>query len=213
MNPTSTNAFRANDSVQDLGQQPPAQPPVPARGAGMKVKVAAGLIAVGLLSGGAWAITRDSSTGTAATSASASAGTTQAGSAQAGPAQAGTAQDGTAPGAPAGAPGSAPGGAPSGMTPPVNGTIAAVSATSISVKTTSGTSTFEIASGAVIENNGAVATADSLTVGEQVVVFTGAGPGAASSSGTESTAASRIMAGSSATAGPGAGMGTAPSGA
>jgi hypothetical protein len=195
MSTTSTGPFPAEtDPTHRDAYQPPVQPPVhdpvhdPVQdpGAGprknLRTKIAAGVLALGLVGGGAWVLTHHGGT------ASATASTAQAGAGLQGGPGSGTA-----------------GGAPSGMQAPVTGTVSAVSATSISVKTTNGTSTFTIASGAVVENNGTTTTADQLTVGEQVVVFTGAVPGSASSSSADSTSANRIMAGTSATQGPGSG--------
>ena len=62
-----------------------------------------------------------------------------------------------------------------------------------------------------MQDNGATATVAALKVGDTVVVFTGAVPGATAT--TDSTLASRILAGTSATQGPGAGgTGQAPTG-
>jgi hypothetical protein len=99
----------------------------------------------------------------------------------------------------------------------VSGTISAVSATSISVKTSSGAvTTYTVSSGATVLNNGATSTVAKLSVGEKVVVFTGGAPGSSSATAADN-AANRIMAGTSATQGPGSGAsagipptGTAP---
>jgi hypothetical protein len=116
---------------------------------GVRGKAAAALLTVGLLLGGGVALTQlgGSSATTAATTA----------------------------GAQGGVQGGGPGG---GGGAPASGTIASVSGTSISVKTTAGTvSTFTVSSATAIEDNGASATATQLTVGEQVVVFSGSAPG------------------------------------
>jgi hypothetical protein len=142
----------------------------------MKVKVAAGLLGVGVLAVGGFALNQTGG------STNPSAAITS----QGGPAGAGFR------------------GGPGGGGAPVSGSISAVSATSISVKTTGGTTTYKIASGTVVQNNGATSTVGKLAVGEKVVVFTGAAPGANRST-TSTDTASRILAGSSATRGPGAG--------
>ncbi len=157
-------------------------------------KVAAGFLVVAMLGTGGFALSHlgGSSTGAGST----------------------VAAGGLAGGGPAGGPGGGPGGASGGggsFTPPTRGTISAVSASSISVKTTSGTQTYKITSATEIQDNGATVKTSGLTAGQNVVVFTGAPPNSTSS--VPADTANRIMAGSSATAGPGGsgGGGTLPS--
>jgi hypothetical protein len=105
-------------------------------------------------------------------------------------------------------------GAPPGGGAPASGTISAVSATSVGVKSASGAvTTYTVSSATIVANNGAASTVAKLTVGEKVVVFTGGAPGSASTTATDNSA-NRIMAGTSATQGPGAGAsgGTPPNG-
>ncbi len=149
-----------------------------------KSKVAAGFLAVALLVTGGFALTH---LGGPATSAS-----------------------NVAAGGPGGG---GPGGAANGsFTPPGQGTIAAVSASSITVKTSNGTQTYKVTSATEIQNNGATARTTSLTVGERVVVFAGTPPNSAATVSADT--ANRIMAGSSATARPsGAGLPGAQTGA
>ena len=73
--------------------------------------------------------------------------------------------------------------------------------------------TYAVSSGTTVQNNGATSTAAKLTVGEKVVVFTGGAPGSTSTTAADN-AANRIMAGTSATQGPGTGAsgGTPPKG-
>jgi hypothetical protein len=196
MNTTSTNEFPAAGSTDPATSSatfggPDPTPHQTGWSARMKAKFAASVLAVGLLTGGGIALSQmgDSGAATAATAGS----QTAAGGA----------------GAPAAAGNS---GAPAGGGAPMNGTITAVSATSISVKSSTGTvTTYKIATETVVENDGTTSTAGDLTVGEEVVVFTGSAPGAATTTTASSDTASRIMAGSSATQGPGAGAaGNAP---
>jgi hypothetical protein len=99
-------------------------------------------------------------------------------------------------------PGAQPGGGMRGQ-PPAAGTVTAVSATSISVKASSGTvTTYTISSSTRVMDDGATSTVSALKVGDAVVVLTG-GPGQQSTTGN---AAGMILAGTSATAGPQGGM-------
>lgn len=106
-------------------------------------------------------------------------------------------------------------GGPAGAGAPASGTISAVSATSISVKSSGGAvTTYTVSSSTAVQNNGATSTAAKLTVGEKVVVFTGGVPGSTSMTAA-SNAANRIMAGTSATQGTrggGPSGGTPPNG-
>lgn len=157
------------------------QPPAPKR---MKGKVAAGLMTIGLLVGGGLGLTQLGGS----TSASTATGAAAQGF-------------GGGPGGPGGA---------GGRGAPASGTISSVSGTSISVKSSTGTvRTFTISSGTTIQNNGAGATATSLAVGEQVVVFSGSAPGSTTTAASDT--ANRIMAGTSTTKRPGGPpAGTAP---
>lgn len=159
-------------------------PDAPRRGLSRKGKIAAAAVTLALLAGGGVAMAQIGN-GTTATSRS-------------GP----------------GALGGGGGGRPVGGRAPASGTISAVSATSISVKSSSGTvTTYAVSSATTVQNNGATSTAAKLTLGEKVVVFTGRAPGSTSTT-VAGNAANRIMAGTSATQGPGSGAfgGTPPSG-
>jgi hypothetical protein len=187
MNLTSTDPIASDtDSAATETEPGSSRPPKMA----LKTKIAAGLLSVGLLAAGGFALTQLGGS---------SASTSAASGAQGGPGGAGGAGGGR------GGFGAGGGGAP------VSGTISAVSASSISVKTASGSSTYKIAGGTAVQNNGATSSAAKLTVGEKVVVFTGAAPGANTST-TATGTASRILAGTSATqrAGAGTGAGTPP---
>ena len=145
-----------------------------ARPPSLRGKVAAGLMALGLVAGGGIALMH---TGSSTSPASTAAG---------------------GPGGPGG-PGGFGGGS---FTPPTTGTVQSVTATTVTVKTATGTSTYDVTASTVIENNGSTAAPSALTAGEQVVVFTGAAPG--STATVPATTANRILAGTSAAGpGPG----------
>jgi hypothetical protein len=163
------NPLSTDDQPTDTDDRP--APATPKKS--LRTKLAAGLVAVALLAGGGFALTQLGGSSTSSTAAGPGAG--GAGGA----------------GRPGGGAGFGGGQAPT------SGTISAVSATSISVQTTSGTSTYKVADATVVQNNGATSTASKLTVGEQVIVFAGAAPG--SSTTTSADTANRILAGSSAT--------------
>ena len=98
-----------------------------------------------------------------------------------------------------------PGGQQGGMQgqPPAAGTVTAIATGSISVQGSNGTvTTYAISSSTRVMDDGATSTVSALEVGDTVVVLTG-GPGQQASSGN---AADMILAGSSATSGPPAGM-------
>ena len=102
------------------------------------------------------------------------------------------------------------GGPPGGMGQgPATGTITAVSARSISVKASSGTvTTYAISSATRVMDDGSASTVSGLAVGDTVAVLSGR-PGATTTSG----AADVILAGTSATQGPGGAGGAPPAGA
>ncbi|MFI7587205.1 hypothetical protein ACIB24_09045 [Spongisporangium articulatum] len=173
----------------------PAQTSAPTPKGGVRARIAAGVLALALVGGGTWAVVHFAGDGS----------TSVAGS-----------QTASGPGGN----GQMPGGAA-----PASGTITAIDSSSITVKSSSGTSTtYTLADDVAVENDGTTASVSDLAVGDTVVVLTGAGPNAGSSSGstttdstttdsttTDSTTATRILAGTSATAGPGQG-GQAPTG-
>jgi hypothetical protein len=138
--------------------------------------VAAGVVAAGLIAGGGWAVAHLGSDTSAA-------------------------QSGTD-----GRNGTGPGGFPGGQggmgRPPVAGTVSALTGSTITVTPSGGTATtYTVASGTQVLNNGATAELSDLAVGDPVVVI-------AAAAGTGGTAtADRILAGSSATAMPGPGGG------
>jgi hypothetical protein len=179
MNVTSTDP-QASNSDPAASEPAPAAGPGPAPKLGLKGKIAAGLLTVLLLGVGGFALTQMGDSSTASAASASQAG-----------------------------PGGGGGGFGGGRGAPASGTISAVSASSITVKTTTGTTTYQVSSSTVVQNNGATSTMAKLAVGEKVMVLTGR-PGSTTTS-TAGTTADRILAGTSATQNTGAGAG--PNGA
>lgn len=85
-----------------------------------------------------------------------------------------------------------------GQFAPPSGTVVSATATTVTVKLSTGTTkTYTLASGGVVERNGATSSLSALQAGDKIVVLAGR-PGA---SATTSTTAERILAGTSATSG------------
>lgn len=178
---------------------------------------AAGLVGLGLVGGAAVSIWHGSgssaSTPAAATLPGGGTGTAGAPGGQGGPGQTGVGPQGSqgsqggqggqsVPGGTGGPGGAAPPGMSGQRLGPPMGTIAALTASQLTLKQTDGvTSTYSLTAQTRVVVDGSDGSLSDLTVGEQVVVLDGFGPGQRMQS-TGDAVARLILAGSSATAGP-----------